>query len=74
MTLQRTLHSLAASMVALMSVGSQVVRLPMMTITSLEAWGGMWRREDSTSSREFCSDGSPTQGRPARLLTTCSSG
>ena len=54
-----TLHCLAASMVLAMSPGSQVVRLPMMMITSLLAWAGMCFREERTSSREFWREGSP---------------
>uniref|UniRef100_A0A6B0URL5 Putative secreted protein n=1 Tax=Ixodes ricinus TaxID=34613 RepID=A0A6B0URL5_IXORI len=53
------LHFCIVSIVLWMSLGSQVVRLPITTSTSRLVWVGKCRSTSAASSREFCKEGSP---------------
>lgn len=57
------------SMLVLMSVGSHVVRLPIIIITSRLACDGSSFRDLSAASNPFCNDGSPTSDVRLRAVT-----
>ena len=60
-TEQRRLADLQLCKVTLISPGSQVVKLLIITTISRVAWAGMCFKVCKATSNEFCNEGSPEQ-------------